>query len=166
LIIFVYGIKFKARLFKKLEDNVKTYIASEQEIRSSRKWYVVDAENQILGRMASRIAYILKGKNKTFYSPHQDSGDFIIVVNAEKVKVTGNKLRDKMYYRHSGYPGGQKATPLSSMLQKHPERVVELAIKRMLPKNALGRKMFGKLKVYAGSKHPHSAQQPIELKFN
>lgn len=145
---------------------MKTFIASVQDIESSRKWYIVDAENQVLGRMASKIAYILRGKNKPFYSPHQDSGDFVIVVNAEKVRVTGNKLKDKIYYKHSGYPGGQKATPLGTMLQKHPERVVELAIKRMLPKNALGRKMFGKLKVYAGPKHPHSAQLPQELKFN
>jgi large subunit ribosomal protein L13 len=149
-----------------LEGDLKTYIANEAEIKTSRKWYVVDAENQILGRMASRIAYLLKGKNKPFYSPHQDVGDFVVVINAEKLKVTGNKLQDKVYYRHSGHPGGQKSTPLYRMLQKHPERVVELAVKRMLPKNVLGRKMFKKLKVYAGPNHPHSAQQPEELKLN
>jgi large subunit ribosomal protein L13 len=125
----------------------------------------VDAENQILGRMASQIASILKGKHKPIYSPHQDAGDFVVVVNAEKIKVTGNKLKDKIYYRHSGYPGGQKATSLQQMLQKHPERVVELAVKRMLPKNSLGRKMFMKLKVYSGPDHPHKAQMPEQLEL-
>jgi len=149
-----------------LEVVLKTYIAPDEEIRTSRKWYVIDAENQILGRMASKIAYILKGKNKPFYAPHQDTGDFVIVVNAEKVKVTGNKLKDKLYYSYTGYPSGQRAIPLNMMLQKHPERVVEMAVKRMLPKNVLGRQMFKKLKVYAGPNHPHSAQQPEELKFN
>lgn len=144
---------------------MKTYIAKEQEVLDSRKWYIVDAENQILGRMASQIASILKGKHKAMYSPHQDVGDFVVVVNAEKIKVTGNKLKDKMYYRHSGYPGGQKAASLQEMLQKHPERVVELAIKRMLPKNSLGRKMFMKLKVYAGPDHPHKAQLPEQLEL-
>ena len=145
---------------------MKTYIAKEKEVMDSRHWYIVDAENQILGRMASRIASILKGKHKPIYSPHQDAGDFVVVVNAEKIKVTGNKLKDKIYYRHSGYPGGQKATSLQEMLQKHPERVVELAVKRMLPKNALGRRMFGKLNIYAGPDHPHKAQQPEKLELN
>ena len=149
-----------------LEEELKTYIAKENEINSARKWYLVDAEDLILGRMASKIAYILRGKNKAFYSPHQDSGDFIVVINAERIKVTGNKLNDKIYYRHSGYPGGQKAISLGLMLQKHPERVIELAVKRMLPKNSLGRKMFRKLKVYAGPKHPHSAQLPETLSLN
>jgi large subunit ribosomal protein L13 len=144
---------------------LKTYIAKEQEVLDSRKWYIVDAENQILGRMASQIASVLKGKHKAIYSPHQDAGDFVVVVNAEKIKVTGNKLRDKMYYRHSGYPGGQKAASLQQMLQKHPERVVELAVKRMLPKNSLGRKMFMKLKVYTGPDHPHKAQLPEQLEL-
>lgn len=145
---------------------MKTYIAKEKEVLDSRKWFVVDAENKVLGRMASQIASVLKGKHKPIYSPHQDTGDFVVVVNAEKIKVTGNKLKDKIYYRHSGYAGGQKATSLEQMLQKNPERVVELAVKRMLPKNALGRKMFLKLKVYAGPAHPHLAQQPepLELK--
>jgi large subunit ribosomal protein L13 len=116
--------------------------------------------------MASRIAYILRGKNKTFFSPHQDAGDFVVVVNADKVKVTGNKIKDKVYYRHTGYPGGQKSTTLSMMLEKHPERVIELAVKRMLPKNSLGRKMFKKLKVYTGPEHPHQAQQPQVLELN
>ncbi len=145
---------------------MKTYIAKTEEIENARQWFVVDAEDQILGRMASKIASVLKGKNKPFYSPHQDSGDFIVVVNANKIKVTGNKLKQKVYYRHSGYPGGQKETSLSGMLQRHPERVIELAVKRMLPKNALGRKMFRKLKVYAGTEHPHSAQQPQEMNIN
>jgi large subunit ribosomal protein L13 len=144
---------------------LKTYIAKEQEVLDSRRWYIVDAENQILGRMASQIASILKGKHKPIYSPHQDAGDFVVVVNAEKIKVTGNKLKDKIYYRHSGYPGGQKATTLQQMLQKHPERVVELAVKRMLPKNSLGRKMFMKLKVYSGPDHPHKAQMPEQLEL-
>jgi large subunit ribosomal protein L13 len=145
---------------------LKTYIAKEKEVLDSRKWFVVDAENQVLGRMASQIASILKGKHKPIYSPHQDTGDFVVVVNAEKIRVTGNKLKDKIYFRHSGYAGGQKAITLEQMLQKHPERVVELAVKRMLPKNALGRKMFLKLKVYAGPAHPHQAQQPEQLEFN
>lgn len=145
---------------------MKTYIAKEKDVLDSRRWFIVDAENLILGRMASRIASILKGKHKPIYSPHQDVGDFVVVVNAEKIKVTGNKLKDKIYYRHSGYAGGQKATSLERMLQKHPERVIELAVKRMLPKNVLGRQMFLKLKVYAGPEHPHQAQQPEQLDFN
>jgi len=145
---------------------LKTYIAKENEVLESRRWFIVDAENMILGRMASQIASVLKGKHKPFYSPHQDVGDFVVVVNAEKIRVTGNKLKEKMYYRHSGYPGGQKETSLQQMLQKHPERVIELAVKRMLPKNVLGRKMFLKLKVYAGPDHPHKAQlpEPLEMK--
>jgi len=144
---------------------LKTYIAKEEEVLDSRQWFIVNAEDQILGRMASKIASILKGKHKPIYSPHQDVGDFVVVVNAEKIRVTGNKLKDKMYYRHSGYPGGQKATSLQQMLQKYPERVIELAVKRMLPKNALGRKMFTKLKVYAGPDHPHKAQLPEQLEL-
>lgn len=145
---------------------MKTYIAKENEIQSARKWYVVDAQDLILGRMASKIAYILRGKNKPFFSPHQDSGDFVVVVNAEKIKVTGNKLKDKIYYHHTGFPGGQKAITLGSLIEKNPEKVIELAVKRMLPKNALGRQMFKKLKVYAGPVHPHSAQQPQVLELN
>lgn len=145
---------------------MKTYIAKTEEIDKARKWFVVDAEDQILGRMASKIAYVLKGKNKPFYSPHQDTGDFVVVVNADKLKVTGNKLTQKIYYTHSSYPGGQKATSLESMLHKNPERVIELAVKRMLPKNALGRQLFRKLKVYAGAEHPHKAQQPQTMNVN
>ena len=145
---------------------MKTYIAKEKEVLESRHWFIVDAQDQILGRMASKIASILRGKHKPIYSPHQDTGDFVVVVNADKIRVTGNKLKDKMYYRHSGYPGGQTATSLQQMMNKHPERVIEMAVKRMLPKNSLGRKMFKKLKVYAGQKHPHQAQQPEKLELN
>ncbi len=145
---------------------MKTYIAKEQEVQDSKCWYVVDAEGKVLGRLASQIATILRGKHKPIYSPHQDVGDFVVVINAEKVRLTGNKLQQKTYFRHSGYIGGAKFTPVSLMLQKHPERVIEFAVKRMLPKNALGRKMFKKLKVYAGPNHPHQAQKPevLELK--
>ena len=145
---------------------MKTYIAKENEINEARKWYVVDAQDLILGRMASKVASIIRGKNKPFYSPHQDTGDFVVVVNAEKIKVTGNKLKDKIYYHHTGYPGGQKAISLGGLLEKKPEQVIELAVKRMLPKNSLGRQMFKKLKVYAGPVHPHSAQQPQVLELN
>jgi large subunit ribosomal protein L13 len=145
---------------------LKTYIAKNDEIEVNRKWYLVDAENQILGRMASRIAYILRGKNKPFYSPHQDTGDFVVVINAEKIKITGKKLDEKLYYSHSGYPGGQKIISLGMMLHKKPEQVIELAVKRMLPKNTLGRKMFKKLKVYAGSQHPHHAQKVEQLNLS
>jgi large subunit ribosomal protein L13 len=145
---------------------LKTYIAKNDEIEANRRWYLVDAENQILGRMASRIAYILRGKNKPFYSPHQDTGDFVVVINAEKIKITGKKLDEKLYYSHSGYPGGQKIVSLEMMLHKKPERVIELAVKRMLPKNTLGRKMFKKLKVYTGSQHPHQAQRVERLNLS
>jgi large subunit ribosomal protein L13 len=123
----------------------------------------VDAEGQTLGRLASRIAPILKGKHKPTYAPHLDCGDFVIIVNAEKVRVTGGKLDQKMYHRHSGYPGGLKSISLRDQLEKHPERVLQAAIKGMLPKNKLGRRMFKKLKVYAGDSHPHQAQQPKSL---
>ena len=145
---------------------MKTYIAKEDEIRAAQKWYVVDASNLILGRMASRVAAVLKGKHKPIYSPHQDTGDFVVVINAEKVKFTGNKLKTKIYLRYTGYPGGQRATALGDMMQKDPRKVIELAVKRMLPKNALGRQMFRKLKVYSGSDHPHVAQKPEALTLN
>lgn len=145
---------------------MKTYIASQKEIEANRRWFVVDASGQILGRMASRIASVLKGKTKAYYSPHQDAGDFVVVINAEKIRVTGNKLRDRMYRSHSGYPGGQKSLRMSRLMDKNPERVLELAVKRMLPKNSLGRKMIRKLKVYAGPDHPHTAQQPQPLELN
>ncbi len=128
-------------------------------------WWVVDAEDQVLGRLATRVAVKLRGKDKPVYSPHADTGDYVIVVNAEKIQVTGRKLTDKLYYRHSGYPGGLRVTPLKDMLAKHPERVIEFAVRGMLPKNALGRKLFRKLRVYAGPDHPHTAQQPQPLSW-
>jgi large subunit ribosomal protein L13 len=142
---------------------VRTFTAKSAEIE--RVWYVVDAENQTLGRLAARIAPILKGKHKPIYTPHLDCGDFVIVINAEKVRVTGRKLDQKYYHRYSGYPGGLKSISLRDQLDKHPERVLEAAVKGMLPKNSLGRQMFKKLKVYAGESHPHQAQQPKPLEF-
>ena len=132
---------------------------------ADERWWVVDAEDQVLGRLATRVAVKLRGKDKPVYSPHADTGDYVIVVNAEKIQVTGRKLTDKLYYRHSGYPGGLRATPLKDMLAKHPERVIEFAVRGMLPKNALGRKLFRKLRVYAGPDHPHTAQQPQPLSW-
>lgn len=142
---------------------MKTYIAREKEVADSKRWYIVDAENMVLGRMAAKIAHILRGKHKPIYSPHQDVGDFVVVVNAEKIKLTGKKMNQKSYFRHSGYIGGVTNTPVALMLQTHPERVVEFAVKGMLPKNALGRQMYKKLKVYAGPEHPHVAQNPQVL---
>jgi large subunit ribosomal protein L13 len=141
---------------------VKTFTAKPHEIE--RKWFVVDAQGQTLGRLASRIATILRGKHKPIYTPHVDCGDYVIVVNAGSISVTGQKLDQKIYYRHSGYPGGLKQVSLRRQLQIHPERVLEAAVRGMLPKNRLGRKMFKKLKVYAGAEHPHKAQQPEELR--
>lgn len=140
---------------------MKTYAVKASEIE--RRWYVVDARGKTLGRLASEIARILMGKHKPYYSPHLDCGDYVVVVNAAQVRVTGRKLREKMYYRHSLYPGGLKEIPLYRMLEKHPTRVLELAVRRMLPQNRLGRRMFKKLKVYAGSEHPHQAQKPEPL---
>lgn len=139
----------------------KTYMAKPGEVRA--RWFVVDAADQVLGRLATRVASILMGKHRPTYTPHVDTGDFVIVLNAEKVRVTGKKRTDKVYQRFSGYPGGRKTIPMQQMLDRHPERVIELAVQRMLPKSRLGRKMFGKLKVYAGSEHPHQAQQPEKL---
>jgi large subunit ribosomal protein L13 len=140
---------------------VRTFTEKTADI--DRKWFVVDAEGQTLGRLASRIAPILRGKHKPTYTPHLDCGDFVVVINAEKVRVTGRKLDQKFYYRHSGYPGGLKSTSLRDQLDRYPERVLQSAIKGMLPKNRLGRQMIRKLKVYAGASHPHSAQQPKPL---
>ena len=137
---------------------MKTYTAKAKDIE--REWFLVNAEGKTLGRLASEIAKILRGKHKPIYTPHLDCGDYVIVINADRVRVTGRKLDQKMYYRHSGYPGGLKIISLRDQLQKHPERVVEAAVRGMLPKNRLGRKMFKKLKVYAGNSHPHQAQQP------
>jgi large subunit ribosomal protein L13 len=140
---------------------VRTFTAKQAEIE--RGWYVVDAQGQTLGRLASKIAPILKGKHKPIYTPHLDCGDFVIVVNAEKVRVTGRKLDQKFYHRHSGYPGGITSISLRDQLEKNPERVLQAAVRGMLPKNRLGRRMIKKLKIYAGSDHPHQAQQPTPL---
>ena len=131
-----------------------------------RKWYVVDAEGQTLGRLASEVAKILRGKHKPIFTPHIDAGDYVIIVNAEKVKVTGKKLDQKIYYHHTGYVGGLKQTKLKDMLAKHPERVLEYAVKGMLPKGRLGREMYRKLFVYDGPEHKHAAQKPEVLTFN
>jgi len=141
----------------------KTKMFKKEEI--TKKWYVVDASGKTLGRLASKIAIVLMGKHKPEYTPHVDTGDYVIVVNADKVVLTGKKLDQKFYYRHSGYPGGLKMISARQMLQKHPERLIYLAVKRMLPKTALGRKMLKKLKVYASPDHPHSAQKPEPLEI-
>ena len=142
---------------------MKTFMASPATI--DRKWYVVDATDLTLGRLASEVASVLRGKNKPTYTPHVDTGDYVIVINAEKVKVTGKKLDQKVYYRHSEYVGGMKETTLREMLAKKPEKVVELAVKGMLPKGPLGNQMYTKLYVYAGPEHKHAAQKPEVLTF-
>ena len=130
---------------------------------ADRKWYVVDAKDQVLGRLASRIAMVIRGKNKPTFTPNMDTGDFVVVVNAEKVKVTGKRETLKKYIRHSGYPGGQKITSYREVMDSKPEFIVQMAVKRMLPKSKLGRKLIKKLKVYSGETHPHSAQKPESL---
>lgn len=140
-----------------------TISAREQDIQ--RDWYVIDAQGQTLGRLATRVATVLRGKHKALYTPHVDCGDFVIIVNAEKVHATGQKMTQKKYYRHSGYPGGLTEVSLRDQLQRFPERVLESAVRGMLPKNRLGRQMFKKLKVYAGPEHPHQAQQPKSLEL-
>lgn len=140
---------------------MKTFSAKPAEVK--RDWYVVDADGKTLGRLASEIAHRLRGKHKPEYTPHVDTGDYIVVVNAEKVRVTGNKAKDKMYYKHTGYIGNLKSTNFTKMIQEHPERVLELAVKGMLPKNSLGRAMFKKMRVFAGGEHTHQAQQPQAL---
>ncbi|MCI9612350.1 MAG: 50S ribosomal protein L13 [Eubacterium sp.] len=142
---------------------MKTFMASPDTI--NRKWYVVDAEGKTLGRLASEIAKVLRGRHKPIFTPHMDTGDYVIVVNAEKIKVSGKKLDQKIYYKHSGYVGGMKETTLKDMLKKHPERVVEYAVKGMLPKGPLGRQMYRKLFVYVGPDHKHAAQKPEALTF-
>lgn len=142
---------------------MKTFMASPATIE--RKWYVVDATNMTLGRLASEVAKVLRGKNKAIFTPHIDTGDYVIVINASKVKVTGRKLDQKIYYHHSDYVGGMKETTLREMLAKKPEKVVELAVKGMLPKGPLGREMYTKLNVYAGPEHQHAAQKPEVLTF-
>jgi large subunit ribosomal protein L13 len=140
---------------------MKTYQAKKEE--APHQWYLVNAEGKILGRLATELAKILRGKNKPTFSPHVDTGDFVIVVNAEKVALTGKKMKDKIYYHHTGYPGGIKAISAEKLLAKKPTEVLRIAVKGMLPKNSLGRQMLQKLKVYAGPDHPHEAQKPVSL---
>lgn len=141
----------------------KTYMAKGGEVQP--RWYVVDATDQVLGRMATRIATILMGKHKPTYTPHVDTGDFVVVINAEKIRVTGAKRSDKQYDWFTRYPGGRKVVSFEAMQAKHPTKIIEMAVRRMLPKSKLGRKMLMKLKVYAGSEHPHQAQQPEKLEL-
>ena len=140
---------------------MKTYQAVKEEL--DRKWYLVNAEGKVLGRLSTEVAKILKGKNKPTYTPHLDTGDFVIVVNAGKVTLTGKKLKDKIYYHHTGYPGGIKQINAEKLLAKKPTEMIRMAVKGMLPKNSLGRQMIRKLKIYAGPNHPHEAQKPISL---
>jgi len=142
---------------------VRTYSTKPEDIK--REWWIVDAEGKTLGRLASEIARILRGKHKPYYAPHLDCGDYVIVINAEKVHVTGRKLDNKIYYRHSGYPGGLKSMTLREMLKRRPTRVIRKAVWGMLPHNRLGRRMIKKLKVYAGAEHPHQAQKPKPLEL-
>ncbi|NLM98064.1 MAG: 50S ribosomal protein L13 [Halanaerobiaceae bacterium] len=142
---------------------MSTYMAKPDEV--DRQWYVVDATDKTLGRLATRIAEILRGKHKPIYTPHIDTGDYVIVINAEKIKLTGNKWQQKKYYRHSGYPGGIKETTYEKLVQKKPEFIIEKAVRGMIPHNKLGRQMIKKLKVYSGPEHPHQAQQPVELEL-
>ena len=143
---------------------MKTFMANEATVE--RKWYVVDADGKTLGRLAAEVAKILRGKHKPTFTPHVDTGDHVIIVNAAKVALTGNKLIQKTYFRHSGYPGGTTFTPVGQMLADKPERVLELAVRGMLPKNKLGRQMYKKLQVYRGAEHPHTAQSPEVLEIN
>lgn len=140
---------------------MKTVSAKSGEVQQG--WFLVDATNQILGRFAAKIASRLKGKHNPIYTPHVDTGDYMVIINADKVRVSGNKASDKVYYRHSGYPGGLKAETFEKLRERRPTQILEIAIKGMLPKNSLGRAMFRKLKVYAGREHPHTAQQPAAL---
>lgn len=143
---------------------MKTYTAKPQTV--TRDWYVVDATDKTLGRLATELASRLRGKHKPEYTPHVDTGDYIVVINADKVRVTGNKATDKTYYRHTGFPGGLRSASFNELIDAAPERVIELAVKGMLPRNPLGRAMRKKLKVYAGTEHPHTAQQPVVLELN
>ena len=142
---------------------MKTFMQTKETVE--RKWYVIDAENKPLGRVATKAATILRGKNKATFTPHIDCGDYVIIINADKVKLTGNKINDKMYYDHSGFPGGLRERNAKTMIESYPTEMVERAVKGMLPKGRLGRQMYKKLFVYAGSEHPHIAQQPVELKL-
>ena len=140
---------------------MKSYMAKKSEV--TRRWFVVDAQGKVLGRLASRIAMVLRGKNKPQFTPHMDTGDFVVVVNADQVRLTGRKLDQKVYYRHSGYMGGLKETPVRTLLKKKPEEILRHAVRGMLPKNSLGRHQLKKLKIYTGAEHPHEAQQPVPL---
>jgi large subunit ribosomal protein L13 len=142
---------------------MKTYMAKTAEAAENRKWWVVDAKDQPLGRLASRVATLLRGKHKATFTPHVDSGDFVIVINAQKVKVTGAKRSEKMYYRHTGYPGGIRAESFEHLVVRRPELPIQHAVKGMLPKSVLGRQLLGKLKIYPTDKHPHQAQKPVPL---
>jgi len=142
---------------------VKSFIAKKETVQHD--WYVIDAEDKVLGRLAVEIAYRLRGKHKPVYTPHVDTGDFIVVVNAEKLRLTGNKLDDKKYYRYTGFPGGLREINAGELLKKKPTQILEFAVKGMLPKNSLGRAMYKKLKVYAGASHPHEAQKPQNLEL-
>jgi large subunit ribosomal protein L13 len=146
-----------------LSDFMKTYSAKESDVK--KDWYLVDAKGKILGRIASEIAKRLRGKHKPIYTPHVDTGDFVVVINAGRIRLTGKKLTDKIYYRHSGYPGGIKSIAAGKMLKEKPERLIHLAVRGMLPKNSLGRRMLKKLKVYRGEEHPHSSQNPHILEL-
>lgn len=141
-------------------EKVTKFIKKEEV---ERNWYIVDATDQVLGRLAARIAYVLMGKHKPYYTPNVDCGDYVIVVNADKVRLTGKKHTDKMYYWHTGYAGGLKQMSYGELLEKKPEKAIELAVRRMLPKNRLGRKMLKKLKIYRGSEHPHGPQNPVQI---
>lgn len=145
--------------------SARSYVATPESAQASREWFVIDATDQTLGRLASNVARVLRGKHKPTYTPHVDTGDFVIIVNADKIKLTGNKLDGKFYYRHSGIPGGFKATPYRNLLENKPEFPIEKAVKGMLPHNVLGRQMARKLFVYAKPDHPHSAQKPKALSF-
>jgi large subunit ribosomal protein L13 len=140
---------------------MKTYQAKKEEV--DHRWYLVNAEGKVLGRLATELARVLRGKNKPTFTPHVDTGDFIIVVNAEKVVLTGKKLKDKMYYHHTGYPGGMRQVSAEKLLAKKPTEMIRIAVKGMLPKNSLGREMLRKMKIYAGANHPHEAQMPVPL---
>ena len=142
---------------------MKTYQAKKEEI--DHKWYLVNAEGKVLGRLSTELAKILRGKNKPIYTPHVDTGDFVVVVNAGKVTLTGKKLKDKIYYHHTGYPGGIKEMSAEKLLAKKPTEIIRMAVRGMLPKNSLGRQMLRKLKIYAGPNHPHEAQQPVSLEL-
>ncbi len=141
----------------------RTYMASRAGGLEARRWYLIDAQDKVLGRLASRIANILRGKNKPTFTPHEDAGDFVVVINAAGLRLTGNKLATKLYRRHSGYPGGVRTTTAGRELREHPARVLRQAVEGMLPKNRLGRRLATKLKIYAGQQHPHAAQQPQQL---